>query len=132
MMSHPHQPTDCLHIIRPDGIHVFRFKKSTRQAVDEWLRHLDTMFADMSPDASVRYILDYQLGAIPPIAYAANQTRLWLERRTERRPARVAFLHHSHLLVTMLENTVRLLKAEHVVTRFFMQEADAVTWLLEK
>jgi hypothetical protein len=129
-MSTP-ETDDCSHILRPDGIHVFRFRRSTRKAIDEWLKHLDFIDANLLPDETVLYLIDYQTGTIPPIVYGANQNRLWLDRRSKQNPARVAVLYHSRLLVRLMESTVRLLETQQVSVRFFLREAEAVAWLLE-
>ena len=126
----PHA-THCIYTLRHDGIHVFAFVDQSREAMDEWLIHLDTMFASLKPDEKVRYIMDYRAGKVPSLVYGANRARDWLIRNPEHNPARVAFIHNSSMLMSMLENIVKLLRARRVTARFFTDEARAVAWLLE-
>jgi len=122
--------TDCILTSLPNSIYVFTFLKPSRCAVDEWLAHLDMIFASTPPDKKVRYIMDYRGSGIPPITYGAQRSRQWLRENAHHNLVRVAFLYQSGALISMLDSMIRYLNASRVTLRFFQQEDDAINWLL--
>lgn len=123
--------TDCIWETLPNGIHVFRFVKPSRRAVDEWLEHLDAMFAALT-EPEVCYVMDYSIKGLVPIAYGAQRSREWLAANPNHAPAYVTFIHNNTMMVSMFDSIVRLLPAHHVTTRFFKADdyEKAIDWLL--
>lgn len=122
--------SDCLHITRKDDLHIFTFRQPTRRAIDEWVRYLDVIHDQTPPTATGRYLLDYRLNGLPPIAYAAQTARNWMLAHPGTNFSYVAFLHQSIVMMTMVDNVVRLLPGkERIGLRFFTDEAEALDWL---
>ncbi|MBC7871324.1 MAG: hypothetical protein H7Y09_10845 [Chitinophagaceae bacterium] len=122
--------TDCMLTCLPNGIYVFTFVQPSRRSVDEWLAHLDWIFARTPSDQKVRYIMDYRGKGLPPISYGVQRSRQWLRENPYHNLARVAFLYKSGALISMLDSMIRYLNANRVTLRFFQQEDEAVDWLL--
>jgi len=118
----------CTWTVRPDGIHHFQITEPTRASTDEWIVHLDIIFAEAQPGEQVRYILDYRM-AVPPLAYGAQRARIWLDTHPDMNKAFVAFLYRDGSLMVLLNSIIRLLRATRVTTRFFNQFDEAVAWL---
>ncbi|MCS6835361.1 MAG: hypothetical protein NZ750_05005 [Anaerolineae bacterium] len=118
----------CVWFVRDDGIHHFQSTEPTRASTDEWLAHLDIIFAQVAPGEHVRYILDNRLG-VPPLAYGAQRARAWLDANQNMNKTFVAFLHRDGSMMVLLNRFIHLLRATRVTTRFFDQLDDAVAWL---
>ncbi|MDX1994182.1 MAG: hypothetical protein SF029_17480 [bacterium] len=119
----------CTLTFRPDGLPVITYQKPTRQSVDEWLAHVDTLLA-AKPGQPLDYLLDHRrIDALPPLTYAVGALREWLRRNPQHPPIRIASLHPSGMLLSMIDSMVSLLRANRVQVRFFRDEADALKWL---
>jgi hypothetical protein len=115
--------------LRPDGLPVITYQKPTRQSVDEWLAHVDTLLA-AKPGEPLDYLLDHrQIDALPPLTYAVGAVREWLKRNPQHPPIRIASLHTSGMLLSMIDSMVSLLRANRVQLRFFTTEEEALRWL---
>jgi hypothetical protein len=121
---------DCQHTTLVDGLHFFRFMQPTHRAIDEWAHFLDVVHGQTPANTAVRYVMEYRLRGLPPVAYGAQTARNWLLAHPDARFTYIAFLHQSSVIMTLVSNVMRLLPGkERFMVRFFTDEQAALDWL---
>lgn len=115
-----------------NGIHMFRFERPSRRAVDEWLLHLDRVYAS-GPDKQVRIAMEYTVRGMPHLSYATERLRQWSSSQHHLPRSQVAFLHNNATMAMIIDGIVRLLISErHTVHFFNIRHADdAFDWLMQ-
>jgi len=116
-----------------NGIHLFRFERPSRRAVDEWLLHLDRVYASSFSDERVRIAMEYAVRGMPHLSYATERLRQWNSAQHHLPRTRVAFLHNNATMAMIIDGIVRLLISErHTVHFFNIRHADdAFDWLMQ-
>jgi len=114
-------------------INEFTFHASSQQAVDEWLEHMERLYAGITPDKCVRLWMDITKSGALPMGYALNRSYSWMRKLEFHPAARMAFIHKPDPFMSLADQLMRTLRLGHLRTRFFTvdQAAEARAWLLE-
>lgn len=115
---------------REDGLPVITYLKPSRQAIDQWLAHVDTLLLEHPTNQTLNYILEHrEIDNLPPITYAAQAVRGWLKRNPQHPNIRIASIHRDTMLLSVIDSLVQMLRANRVQIRFFTDEGEALRWL---
>ncbi|MFQ3567762.1 MAG: hypothetical protein SNJ59_12270 [Aggregatilineales bacterium] len=114
-------------------INEFIFHASSQRAVDEWLEHMERLYAGITPDKCVRLWMDITKSGALPMGYALNRSYAWMSKLEFHPAARMAFIHKPDPFMSLADQVMRTLRLGHLRTRFFTadQKAEARAWLLE-
>ncbi|MEL6150813.1 MAG: hypothetical protein AAFV33_09640 [Chloroflexota bacterium] len=122
----------CTYDTVQDCVHVFRVRKPTRQAVDEYLTKLAALFEAHPDDEPFLFIVDVRKG-MPSFAYTMQRSRQFI--RTIEMPSniRVVYLHHNNpILHTMgVFLSTQRLRSERLILNGD-REDDALVWLFSE
>jgi len=123
----------CVHNVLDNGVHEFVFSDASRAAFDEFLANLEQVAEARQPDERVCLLLDWRQSGIPPLQYAFQRVREYLQKHPSEGDGRTAIVYDYGALVSLMQSFVRLLDSDSR-TRLFPadQHAAAIAWLLEK
>jgi hypothetical protein len=124
--------THCSYL-RVNGIHMFRFERSSRRAIDEWLLHLDRVFANSRSDETVQISIEYAVRGMPHLSYATERLRQWINGQQRLPRTRIVFLHNNATMAMIIDGIARLLLSRRHTIRFFniRHTEDAIDWLMK-
>lgn len=130
-----HVETRCQYTQRANGVHHFIFSESSQEAVDEWIHHLENLYAHSTPNTVLRILVDSCEISVQPLAYASQRAHELNQRYPLRPGTRTAFLYQTSFLASLARTFIIMLSrvgVDHV--QFFPgtnREAEAVAWLLK-
>jgi hypothetical protein len=120
------------HIRHDNGIDEFIVQIPSKQAVDDWIRQLETIIEATPPDGTIRHLLDLRNG-MGSYGYSLQQVRALLARHPDYRKQRLAILHTTSLVQQLTGALIPLLRLDHFLrVRYFkpQERSQAVDWLL--
>jgi|GEM_PF-6374872 len=118
-----------------NGIHHITALHSTREAVEEMLKHVEGLFEGIPAAEKVRVLLDFHRVATPPISEWLVPILAFFRRPgpKTRHPARVAYIYASTARGRILSGflSIQRFLPQRVILRFFSEaERDkALEWL---
>jgi len=113
-------------------LHIITFKESSRDAVDDYIRAMERIYVDLTPDDTVRILVDYRQSGIPPIRYLITRGLAWANSLKFHPAARLAIVNKADFTVSILGSLVKMYRFGHLSTNFFEEEAGyekALIWL---
>jgi hypothetical protein len=124
----------CTYTHLPNGVHRFVFTSSSPEAVDEWITHLEKLYANSSRKRVLRILVDSREVAGQPLDYASERSREMNARFPNRPPTRTAFLYSAIFLESLARTFIIMLsRIDMDKVQFFpgdSREADAMAWLV--
>ena len=126
--ANPQQSPHCRYQLLSNGIHEFILADGSRAAFDEFVTVLAQVEAQDESDM-LTYLLDMQAG-IPPITYAFNQVKKYLDGLDDRRNVRLAIVHDPASSIETLQSFIQLLQIKGTF-QFFTDRQQAMAWLLD-
>jgi hypothetical protein len=131
------QPTyetnNFTHIAHPNGVQEFVFRTAGREAVDELVMRLDTLYRSTPKDTTLLELFDIRVG-IGSVSYAMKRAAELVRQHPNPPRIRGAMIYRDGLVVSLLAPSVRLLRASNFEIRFFKptQREEAIQWLLSQ
>jgi hypothetical protein len=123
----------CAYTRLDNGIHELIFRESSRDAIDEFFRHVESILKQTPNTEIARYIVDVTQADRPVSMMGIIQRFRKLETSMPRRArGRTAILHPQGSMLSFVDGLIRALAPTQDVTRFFPAEkrAEAETWVL--
>jgi hypothetical protein len=122
----------CVHTPLDDSIHQFVFIEASREAVDEYLRHLQTVIEQLKDDEPLLMLMDLRPDGIPPLKYALTTSKRFFARYPNLPPTKAAYITNSTTLVGLGLSVLSLIGTETKRRNFSdHEEYQAIEWLLE-
>lgn len=114
-------------------VHLMTFAESSRQAVDEWLEVMNTLYARITPNDKVRILFDMSKSGTMPLVYAISEGKRFADKLEFHPQSRVAMLHPSDRVRPFANVVLNALRMGHLRTRFFeiSDREGAIAWLRE-
>ena len=127
----------CAYQKLDSGIREFVFLEKSRAAVDEWIRHLDSIMVNDPPQDGVKELLLIDVRQhVPGAVYTAQKIHAWRrEYETDDANRRTAILldKQSQMVVNVTATIIRAMGLENVKVRFFHHDRQkAIDWLLSE
>jgi hypothetical protein len=132
-MSEAANGTRCAYNRLDNGIHELTFRESSREAIDEFFHHVESILKNTDPSSVARYILDVTQADRPVSMMGIIQRFRKLETQMPRRAkGRTAILHPQGSMLSFVDGLIRALAPTQDITRFFPVEkrAEAIAWVL--
>ncbi|MEO8612497.1 MAG: hypothetical protein ABI690_31665 [Chloroflexota bacterium] len=123
----------CTYTRLDNGVHELIFRESSREAIDEFFRHVESILKNTPPTEVARYILDVTQADRPVSMMGIIQRFRKLETSMPRRAkGRTAILHPQGSMLSFVDGLIRALAPSQDVTRFFPTEKrdEAIAWVL--
>jgi len=116
-----------------NAIHHIRFLASSRQAIEDWIRVMDHIYAGLTDADHVRLMLDGSQSGTLPLTPALNRGRQWAQSLKAHPQARVALLLPDNRLRPLANSLLGLLRMGHLKIHLFepAQRDEAIAWLCE-
>ena len=118
------------------GIHAFTFRKSNRAAVDDWLAHMDAIYADKTGADSLAILIDLRQSGTLPLSYIFTRATKWVRQLRVHPQVRLALLNKpgENILTALSDKFLQTMRLGHLETANFYGQADdkALDWLLHK
>lgn len=118
----------------PDSqVHKISFAESSRQAVDEWLTVMKSLYDRLASTDKIRLLFDMSQSGTMPLIYAIGEGKRFADNLTFHPESRVAMLHPADRIRPFANVVLNALKMKHLRTRFFdVEDQDgAIAWLTE-
>jgi hypothetical protein len=121
------------HTAHSNGIHEFIFKTAGREACDELITRLDSLYGSTPMGETLLELFDIRVG-IGSVSYAMKRAAELVRKHPNPPRIRGAMLYRDGIVVSLLAPSVRLLRAANFEIRFFKpdQRAEAIDWLLSQ
>ncbi|MDX2163588.1 MAG: hypothetical protein SF162_19895 [bacterium] len=129
----PSADTLCAYVLREDGIHQFTFKASVPGAIDAWMEQVSGIYAHVTADDTLLFLIDLRESGTLPIAYTFQKARIWLKTLHVHPNVRLAMLHNDEVLISLITTFMDALRLGHLKTATFRraQAQAAIDWLLQ-
>jgi hypothetical protein len=116
-----------------NGIHEFVFKDNSRQAADDVLGWLESLYASVTSEQTLLELADIS-GGLPPISYLARRARDLVKPFKVLPRVRVALLYKTSTAMSLLSMIVNLVTVSNATMRQFQvtDREAAIQWLLNK
>jgi hypothetical protein len=128
----------CVYEKIEGDIHQYTFLDNTREAVDEWVRLMNTVHQQEGTDVSkgtLRIMVIHPEKGMLPLSYAGKTVSNWLKTLPHRRPTRIASVYGKNALFSLIEAFTRIMQLEEsVMIRLFpiQQREEARIWLMKE
>lgn len=119
-------------------IHQYTFLDNTREAVDEWVRLMNSVHHQEGLDetkGTMRIMVIHPEKGMLPLSYAGKTVSTWLKTLPHRRPTRIASVYGKNALFSLIEAFTRIMQLqETVMIRLFpiQQREEAIKWLMKE
>lgn len=124
----------CQYTPLGNGVHKFIFADPSPAAVDEWIEHLEDLYAHSLPGETMCFLVDSCEVATQPLAYVTQRAREINMRYPQRPGTRTAFLYKTNFLASLARTFIIMLSRVGLdKVQFFPgsnREDDALAWLL--
>jgi hypothetical protein len=115
----------------PNGVHVHKFNRASKEALDQHFAMLEALIATTPTDAAVHVLVDLRPAGFPPIAYAFQQARAMYGRHPNHAGVSLAFVHRGNVLTSVAHSFFKLHRPSDPVDFFPAEQYDAaIAWLL--
>lgn len=132
-MSETANSQRCGYTRLDNGINELVFHESSREAIDEFFGHVESILKNTEPTSIARYIVDVTQADRPVSMMGIIQRFRKLDTLMPRRAkGRTAILHPQGSMLSFVDGLIRALAPTQDVTRFFPAEkrAEAIAWVL--
>jgi uncharacterized protein YukJ len=133
-MSSETQIDKCTYIAHDNGIHEFVLADGSNETLDQWLYHIDQIFAQHLQEQLLRVLYVSQRDLLPSIPSMMARVRMLYKRHPVRPPVRQVIIYDNPRMVSILNVFVQVSNITGRVdaTRFFSkaQRQEALEWLL--
>lgn len=125
----------CLYQKHDNGIREFIFVEASNRAVDEWIRHFDTIMAEdpFTPGEPRRILTDTCKSGTLPMYYTLRRIMEWYRRQPPITEVTLnAQLYSANTFyITLAEKLLKVMPAPNTRTAYFLNDRDAaIKWLL--
>jgi hypothetical protein len=115
----------------PNGIYYFKFLKSSRRAVDEWLAEIDTIYEASPFNRTVLMMVDFRTSGAPPITYFMQYARERIASNPVHCNTRIAAILPENLMLPIVKMLFKTQRLDRTDFRIFAQPEAAEMWLLK-
>lgn len=121
----------CIYHLRQDGIHEFTFTKASRQAIDEWVEHANGIYANVTEQDHLKFLIDLRESGVMPLPYLSQRGRAWVNSLKIHPQVNMAILHKGDVLLSLSNALIRNLRLGHLHVHWFHSDKyqAAITWL---
>lgn len=127
--QNPQQLPNCSYQYHNNGIHEYVLRDGSRAAFDDFATLMAQVEATDTNQGVLTQLLDMRQGT-PPLTYAYNMMRQYIEQLEVRRTVRLAILHDAARDIELVNSLVDLLQVKGTV-QFFTDRQKAMAWLLD-
>ncbi len=117
-------------------IHEFTFHKSSRQAVDDWLAHMNVIYEDKTRNDHLHFLIDARESGSLPLSYMFTAATKWVQQLRVHPHVRLALVNKpgENILTALSDKIVKTMRLGHLeMTNFYGDSKDqAITWLLKQ
>lgn len=126
-------PRACLYKSLENDVHLYTFRRATRQAMVEWANFLDVMLPTVRHDRSLLFLVDMRQGGVLNIAQAHATLTRTLMKFPHHPNLRTAILCQSGRGKTLADAALSLFSenSERDVRLLTDDEETALAWLQE-
>jgi hypothetical protein len=125
----------CAYTLLDNGVHELIFRESSREAIDEFFRHVESILKSTPGGDIARYVVDVTQADRAVSMMGIIQRFRRLETQLPKRArGRTAILHPQGSLLSFADGLIRALAPTQDVTRFFPagKRDEAIAWLLSE
>jgi len=122
------------YIRHPDGIHEIIYNEVSREAVDQYMTHLDNIMSITPKEQTLRLLSNgTKVIEMQPITYMMSRFRGVMQKHPQRPAVRVAILYGSVRFIDLVNGLFRMFVRGRDGMRFFKAEErdEAIAWLHE-
>lgn len=124
----------CEHRQTEEKIHEFVFRAASKQAVDEWFMHLESLLTGCPQAEAVCVILNVERSGMLPLTYTQKRARQFLALHSIRVPLRIVFLHAANFPLDLVQSFWRSMRINldyEVACYLSAERENALAWLRE-